>query len=192
MPAYSDAVRVAGAAVPSRSGTEVVLHSQEGSGANSTILSCGPSDGGLHFHLHVENGDKPSLAAGWQARGASSELASFLAELGVFEYHDAGGCMASEVGPCMVIEPGTVGSATSLVSERAVAFVRLADSMAARVDLCAHNLRPRKSVSWADIKGVAPNIAAAVTVAKPLALFSDSAGKDGRSSCSPRARAAVC
>ena len=44
----------------------------------------------------------------------------------------------------------------------------------------ARSLRSVKSVSWADIKGVAKDIAAAVAVARPLALFSDSVGaKEG-------------
>ena len=65
--------------------------------------------------------------------------------------------MVGEVSQCMVVEPGTFGSATSLVSERAVAFARLADSMAARV-ASARSLRSCKAVSLADIKGVAKDI----------------------------------
>ena len=176
--ACGGAARAHGGTAPSSAGAEVFLHPQAGGGEDNTMLCC-PSDGGLHFHLHVESGDRPALAAGWQARGASPELASFLAEVGASEYHDAGGIMVSEVGQCMVIEPGTFGNATTLVSERAVAAARLADSMAVRV-AHARSLRPRKSVSWYDIKGVAKNIVAAVAVAKPLALFSDSSGtKEG-------------
>jgi hypothetical protein len=117
--ACGGAARAHGGTAPSSVGAEVVLHPQVGNGDDGTMLCC-PSGGGLHFHLHVESGDRPALAAGWQARGASPELASFLAEVGASEYHDAGGLMVSEVGQCMVIEPGTFGCATTLVSERAV------------------------------------------------------------------------
>ena len=76
--AYGGAVRVAGGAVPDATGADFVLHPQGGSGTSCTALPQFPSDGGLHFHLHVEDGGGPTLVAGWQARGASPELAAFL------------------------------------------------------------------------------------------------------------------
>ena len=175
VPAHGDIARVAGDVVSDGNGSEVVLHLQGGNGTIGNAVQPELGGGGLHFHLHIDKEDRPALAAGWQARGASPALAVLLAELGASEYHDAKGVMVSEVSQCVVVEPGTFGPSTSLVSERAVAFVRLADSMTARV-ANARNLRSRKSVSWAGIKGVAQNIAAAVSVAKPLGLFADSTG----------------
>ena len=171
--AHGDAVSAASVEDPSGSGGGVALQSQGGDGSIDT--SHGSSGGGLHFHLHVEQGDRPALAAGWQVRGASPELASFLAELGASEYHADDGDMVRDINQCMVICAGTFGSVTSLVSERAAAFSRSSESMAARVSH-ARGLRPRKVVSWADIKGAAQGIAAAVGVAKPLTLFGDSVG----------------
>ena len=173
-PAYSDAVRAVGDAAQVGGGTAVaVLNSQGG----SELLSSGIS-GGLHFHLHVDNGDRPALAAGWQARGVKPELASLLAELSVSEYHNAEGSMVSEVCDCMLVEPGTFGTATSRVTESAVALVRLADSIAIRVD-SARSLRSRRSVSWADTtwrRDTARSIAAVATAATPPALFTNSTG----------------
>jgi hypothetical protein len=171
--AHGDAVGAASAEAPSGSGGGDALQPQ---GGNESIeIAHGSSGGGLHFHLHVEQGDRPALAAGWQVRGANPELASLLAELGASEYHADDGDMVRDIGQCMVVHAGTFGSATSLVTESAVAFTRLSESMAARVSQ-ARSLRSRKSVSWADIKGAAQGIAAAVGVAKPLTLFGDSVG----------------
>jgi hypothetical protein len=171
-PAQGDAFGAASSEAPSGSGT-VATPPQGGSGSTGSMH--GSSSGGLHFHLHVESGDRPALAAGWQVRGASPELASFLAELGASEYHDDHGDMVSNIGQCMLVCAGTFGSVTSLVSERAVAFSRISESMATRVTH-ARSLRSKKSVSWADIKVAAQGIAAAVGVAKPLAMFGDSVG----------------
>ena len=157
------------------SGEAVVPMGMPVDDATPPTLSVG-SD--LHFHIRVEVGDTAALRAEWQARGAGTELAALLAEVGACEYYAADGAMLSAVSQCEEVLPGTFGLSTTVVYERAMATAMLASRLAARATAVTPQPGAKRSQLARAVSAVAKRVRFASTDVQPATLFADSTGGD--------------
>ena len=157
------------------SGEAVVPMGMPVNDATSPTLSVGSA---LHFHIRVEAGDTAALRAEWQARGAGTELAALLAEVGACEYFAADGVMLSAVSQCEEVLPGTFGLSTTVVYERAMATAMLVSRLEARATAVTPQPGAKRSQLARAVSAVAKRVRFASTVAPPATLFADSTGGD--------------